>query len=267
MDAGERPQAAAAREVREETGLAVAPDHLLGIFAAPGDRVVTLCYWVSLTAEPGPITVGEEHTAARIFPPARIPWDSLRDDKHRAALRAWLRARQLPAVPLVAVVGHSGAGKTTLIEQLIPAFSQRGYRVGAIKHDAHGHAAYDREGKDSWRFAQAGAAAVALAGPHQLATFQPSGGQLPLNEVVGRLPPVDLLLVEGYHWHASIPKLEVFRPALQKPPRCEPSELVALATDAVEVPASHNSLPHFDLHDILAIVSFVERTIPPDPVS
>ena len=41
------------------------------------------------------------------------------------------------SVPVVSIVAKSGTGKTTLLEKLILELKLCGYRVGAIKHDAH----------------------------------------------------------------------------------------------------------------------------------
>ncbi|MBI4412783.1 MAG: molybdopterin-guanine dinucleotide biosynthesis protein MobB, partial [candidate division NC10 bacterium] len=37
-------------------------------------------------------------------------------------------------LPVIAIVGRTGAGKTALLERLIPALTARGYRVGTVKH-------------------------------------------------------------------------------------------------------------------------------------
>ena len=58
--------------------------------------------------------------------------------------------------PIIALVGRSNSGKNNALERLIPALEKKGYRVGTIKHTT-GRYPLDKEGKDSWRFAQAGA--------------------------------------------------------------------------------------------------------------
>ena len=113
------------------------------------------------------------------------------------------------------VVGWSGSGKTTLLTALIPIFVQRGVRVSSIKH-AHHELPLDKPGKDSFRHAQAGASEVILATNGGFALFS-SKPAPELPDLLRRLLPVDLVLVEGFK-NYGIPKLEVYRPSLGKPP-------------------------------------------------
>ena len=73
-------------------------------------------------------------------------------------------------VPVIAIVGKSGTGKTVIMEKLIKEFKARGYRVGAVKH-AHQTVDLDAPGKDTWRFSQAGSDAVAVSSPSRITIF------------------------------------------------------------------------------------------------
>jgi len=66
--------------------------------------------------------------------------------------------------PVVSFVAKSGTGKTTLLEKVIAELKQRGYRVGAIKHDAH-RFDIDHPGKDSHRLTSAGADTMLISSP------------------------------------------------------------------------------------------------------
>lgn len=112
---------------------------------------------------------------------------------------------------MVSFVAASGTGKTTLLEGVIGALTARGYRVGAVKHDAH-RIELDTKGKDSWRLRQAGAAGTALVGTDQLAFFS-GGAPVPdLAQVVALLfSDADLVLVEGFR-SAGLPTVLVERP-------------------------------------------------------
>lgn len=113
--------------------------------------------------------------------------------------------RAVPSV--IGVVGDSDTGKTTLLEQLIPALSAEGLAVGAVKHASHGFDA-DRPGKDSQRLYASGADAVALISDTQLATFVRREPERPsLDEAVAALPAgLDAVLVEGFAWE-PIPRV------------------------------------------------------------
>lgn len=117
------------------------------------------------------------------------------------------------AVPVVAFSGPSGSGKTTLLVRLVRVLGASGVRVAAIKHSGHPHG-FDVAGKDSDLLLRAGALAVAVQGPAQLAVFGPprTGGAQALARL---LPPVDLVLVEG--WRSEhLPRIEVHRRSVDR---------------------------------------------------
>ncbi len=115
------------------------------------------------------------------------------------------------------IVGWSGSGKTTLLTAILPLLRARGLRVSTVKHTHHGFD-MDRPGKDSFRHREAGAHEVMIASSARWALLhEVEGTEPPLPELLARLDPVDLVLVEGFKSH-PFPKLEVHRPALAKAP-------------------------------------------------
>jgi molybdopterin-guanine dinucleotide biosynthesis protein B len=152
------------------------------------------------------------------------------------------------------LAGWSGSGKTTLLTKLIPALIERGVTVSTIKH-AHHEFDIDKPGKDSWLHRQAGATEVMVASSMRFALMHElRGAPAPsLDELVARMAPVDLLLVEGFKAHAH-PKLEVHRPSVGKPflyP--DDPHIVAVASDeAITAP-----LPVLPLADAARIADFI----------
>jgi len=163
-------------------------------------------------------------------------------------------------IPTFAFVGSSGSGKTTLIEGVLPFLRAHGYRVGVVKQARRGFE-IDRPGKDSHRLRHAGAAQVLVGSNRQWALIgdEPAGAEDPrLESLVARFDPgeIDLVLAEGFS-HEVVPKIEVFRPAHGRPPRCWPldPDVVAVASDAdlvVEPPAAR-----LDLNRPEAVAEFI----------
>lgn len=160
-------------------------------------------------------------------------------------------------IPVVCVVGLSGAGKTTFIEKLIPEMIARGIRVGTLKHDVHGFD-MDRPGKDSWRHKQAGAAVTVISSPSKIGMVKDTDHDqavealLPLFEGV-----VDLVLTEGYK-RENRPKLEIFRSAVHAEPLCMSDEnLIGLVSDA----AVDLDIPRFSLDDVAGVADLLERSL------
>ena len=147
-------------------------------------------------------------------------------------------------------IAWSGTGKTTYLEGLIAALKARGMRVAAVKHDAH-RFDVDKEGKDSWRFARAGADAVAVADGEKCAVmeYRPRS----LADILARLPEVDVVLVEGWHAEAPNPIL-LHRAAAGQPPKLRPADCFAVVTDA---PLDCGDRPVFPLDDPEPLAEFL----------
>jgi molybdopterin-guanine dinucleotide biosynthesis protein B len=153
------------------------------------------------------------------------------------------------------LAGWSGSGKTTLMTALIPEFVSRGVTVSTVKH-AHHAFDIDQPGKDSWRHRQAGAREVVVSSDHRWALMHELRGspEPSLDELVGRMSPVDLVLVEGFKRYAH-PKIEVYRRSVAKPLlHPEDVHVVAIASDE-SLPEF--SVPWLPLSDAGAIARFI----------
>lgn len=161
---------------------------------------------------------------------------------------------------IVSISAKSGTGKTTLVVKLIAELKQRGYRVGVVKHNAHDFD-IDHEGKDSWRFTQAGADTMLLTCGEKLAIVKRHAeyGEPPVEESIRRyVDDVDIVLTEGFKKNA-FPKIEVHRQVcgnrlLYRDDSYDPT-LIAVASD---VPLQVD-VPVFDLDDATAICDFIEN--------
>lgn len=151
------------------------------------------------------------------------------------------------------VVGFKNAGKTGLMERLVAEITGRGLSVSTIKH-AHHAFDLDQPGKDSYRHRAAGARQVLLASHARWALLSETPGTEPtMDEMLARLDPVDLVLVEGYKRDRH-PKIEAFRGEARHPLIAPGDPTVrAVATD---VPVT-TDLPVFDLDDTTGIADFI----------
>lgn len=133
------------------------------------------------------------------------------------------------------IAGHSGMGKTTLLERLVPVLRARGLSVSVVKH-SHKEIEVDRPGKDSYRLREAGCGEVLLMGRRRWALMHEQADDLepPLEALLGHLSPCSLVLVEGFK-QGEFPKLEVWRAAGGKPPLWPYTPgVVALAGDPAD---------------------------------
>jgi len=155
--------------------------------------------------------------------------------------------------PVFGVTGWKNAGKTTLTERLVAEFVSRGWRVATVKH-AHHAADIDKPGTDSFRHRAAGATEVALVTGTRYAIVREQE-EATLAEVLARLAPADLVLVEGFKREPH-PKIEV-RADDTRAMDAAAHNIVAIASDSR--PAG--GLPSFARDDIAGIADFIARVV------
>ena len=152
------------------------------------------------------------------------------------------------------VTGWKNAGKTGLMERLVTEITGRGITVSTVKH-AHHTFDVDHPGKDSHRHRVAGATEVLLASRNRFALMHElrEEAEPALDELLSKLMPVDLVLVEGYKRDRH-PKVEAFRAETG-------NDLIARADPTIQAVASDTPLdldrPVFDLNDTTAIADFI----------
>jgi molybdopterin-guanine dinucleotide biosynthesis protein B len=157
------------------------------------------------------------------------------------------------------ITGWKNSGKTTLTEKLVAELSRRGWKVSTVKH-AHHDFDIDKEGTDSFRHRQAGASEVAVVSGRRWALMHElrDEDEPTLDDVLKRLAPCDLVLVEGYKRERHN-KIETRRKDAKDttPLSTGDPTILAIASDS---PVTGETLPVFDLNDVGAIAGFIEST-------
>ena len=156
---------------------------------------------------------------------------------------------------IIGVAGFKNAGKTTLVEKLVVALTQKGYRISTVKH-AHHSFDIDHEGRDSFRHRKAGATEVAVVSKSRWAIIHElrEEAEPSLVDVLGQLAPCDLVIVEGYKRDGH-DKIEVRNLALDHPVLAgdDPTIVAIAATSSI----AQSSVPVFDRDDVTALTTFI----------
>lgn len=159
-------------------------------------------------------------------------------------------------IPVVAVVGKSDSGKTTVLEGLIAELSRRGWRVATVKRHVHDDDV-DTPGKDSWRHERAGAVVSMVSAASRLGTVRRVARERTLAELASEVAgEADILLAEGFKTTAQV-RIEVSRDARSLELVSAPAELFALVTDGER---EVGEVPTFPLDDIRGLAEHIERT-------
>ena len=162
---------------------------------------------------------------------------------------------------IIGLAGWSGSGKTTLIKKVLPCLIGRGLKVSTLKHAHHGFD-LDQPGKDSFFHRAAGATEVVVSSAKRFAILHElrEEAEWDLPELVAKMSPVDLVLVEGYKRDA-FPKLEVHRAANGKSLiQPEDPHVVAIASD---VPLPQAKVPVIGLDDVEGIADLLMASAVP----
>ncbi|MCD6568352.1 MAG: molybdopterin-guanine dinucleotide biosynthesis protein B [Dehalococcoidia bacterium] len=158
----------------------------------------------------------------------------------------------------VCIVGKSGAGKTTIMVQLIQEFRKRGYKVAAVKH-APEEIDVDLQGKDSWKFAQAGSEVVLASSSEKLAFVENTDHDHSVDEIMRVVGGgFDIVLLEGFK-KGKAPKIEVHRKEQGEELVCPEEVLSAVLSDE----PLNVGVPQFPLSDIDRVADFIEKEMAP----
>jgi molybdopterin-guanine dinucleotide biosynthesis protein MobB len=157
--------------------------------------------------------------------------------------------------PILTIMGRTNSGKTTLIERLIGHFNQKGCKISIIKHMKH-QFNIDHEGKDSFRYREAGAFSALITNDEHFALISDNVNRLsPVELAESYLGDSDLVIIEG-HKDVALPKIEVIGDS-KEPPLVEVgmTGIIAIVSDTY----IHPTLPCFKRDDIEGIADFIAK--------
>jgi len=158
--------------------------------------------------------------------------------------------------PVFGITGWKNSGKTVMTCALVTEFTRRGLKVATVKHAHHGFDV-DHEGTDSFRHREAGAGEVAIVSPRRWALMHEvrDEEEPTLDEILARLSPCDLVLVEGYKREGQ-PKIELRRTEAREKKLIAPEDPTIVAVVA-DHETDAGGLPLFGPDDIAAIADFI----------
>jgi molybdenum cofactor guanylyltransferase len=163
----------------------------------------------------------------------------------------------------IALVGHSGCGKTTLIEKLFNKYTPQ-YKLGYAKHDGH-RFQLDQPGKDSFRLFSAGAHTLTLESETEHARRSHPDGSFPRPALFS---DCDAVIIEG-HKSSAFPKILMFNEEdkilLENYKMGTLENVLATVSPSIHAPTA---LPHFQRDQVEAIGNFIfEQWLSPQKVA
>ena len=160
---------------------------------------------------------------------------------------------------ILGLAGWSGSGKTTLIKNLLPELKNNNISVSTIKH-AHEGFDIDKPGKDSFIHREAGAQEVLISSSKRFALMANYiNKESSLTELISKLTPVDLVLVEGWK-KENIKKIEVYRKEINKPLLAlNDKNIIAIATNDKNI--NINNVMLLDINNYDSIAKFIKKLI------
>ncbi|WP_223475117.1 molybdopterin-guanine dinucleotide biosynthesis protein B [Oricola indica] len=161
---------------------------------------------------------------------------------------------------VIGIIGWKNSGKTRMVAALVAELNWRGWAVSTIKH-AHHDFDIDHEGTDSWTHRKSGAREVAIVSGRRWALMHENSAdddEPPLADMLNRLSPCDIVLIEGYKREAHA-KIEIRRTsAADNAPLSSGDEtIVAVVSDDPD--ATAGDLPVFGHDAVSDVADFIER--------
>jgi molybdopterin-guanine dinucleotide biosynthesis protein B len=174
---------------------------------------------------------------------------------------------------VIAVVGRKKSGKTTAIEILTRELTNRGYKIAAVKHIPEPNFTIDKEGKDTWRYAQSGAEKVIGVSSDEIATIEKVRGKnLSLKETLEKCKGSDIVFLEGFRKlvaeNKHIYKIVVVKSAEDVAEAVEAFESILAFTGPYSTESLKEKIPYADIFkNGKKIADLIERVVEKEAVA
>ncbi|MEO2082530.1 MAG: molybdopterin-guanine dinucleotide biosynthesis protein B [Desulfurobacteriaceae bacterium] len=158
-------------------------------------------------------------------------------------------------VPVISFIGYHNSGKTSFATKVVEILRHKGYKVAVLKSTKHREVVKDTEGKDSYRYKEAGADAVGIITPEEFILFQ-KAEEIDLRYLAFRLfDDYDIVICEGFK-HSDVPKFEVTRKELNQP------TLVGQVKNVIAVISDYEveGVKNFSIDKPGEVAEFIEKT-------
>jgi molybdopterin-guanine dinucleotide biosynthesis protein B len=168
---------------------------------------------------------------------------------------------------VVAVVGGKKSGKTTTIEILIKHLTKKGYKIAAVKHIPEQDFTIDKEGKDTWKYAQSGATTVIGVSACEIATIEKIDlRKKPLAEILRKCRTCNMVFLEGFKHRVAknkkVYKIVLVNSEQQVAEGVKTFEPILAFTGSYGLVPSNNEPPYVDvLKEPEKLVDLVERLV------
>lgn len=158
-------------------------------------------------------------------------------------------------IPVISIIGkRSNVGKTRIFCQIIKELKVRNYKVATIKHHHEGDFEIDKQGKDSWKYAKAGADVVVLSSSVKIAKIEKVETEYTLDKIIKTIGNVDIIITEGYR-DENKPKIEVLRKGFSEKVISSKEELLCIVSDFQLA----EDILQFRFEEVKKIVDFIEK--------
>ena len=158
----------------------------------------------------------------------------------------------------IAVIGWKNSGKTTLVSNLANYYSNKGIKVGVVKH-AHHNFDIDHEGTDSYKIRKSGAFKTTIVSNKRLAhMIEDECLDKDISKIITMNKDCEILIFEGFKKNNELKKIEVsFKKNNKSELNLELPNVLAIVTDQNQ----KRQIPNFQHDQITEIAEFILKIV------